>query len=120
MADVYGAVQWTVDYRLRHRCLEGVRALGVDEIFVGSRKEKFWTLVYQIDEGSRRRLWVGRDRTPKTIEEFFEHFGTKFCEGIAFRSCEKKPPDHSRRGSQCPNARQISHLRSFFADKGVF
>ena len=71
------------DYGLRHRCLEGVRALGVDEIFVG-RREKFWTLVYQIDEGSRRLLWVGRDRTAKTFEGFFEQFGAKFCEGIAF------------------------------------
>ena len=82
-ADVHASVQWVVAYGLRHRSLEGVRALGVDEIHVG-RREKFWTLVYQIDEGSRRLLWVGRDRTTKTFEDFFEQFGMPFCEGIAF------------------------------------
>ena len=62
-ADVYGAVKWVVDYGLRHRCLEGVHALGIDEIHVG-RKEKFWTVVYQIDEGCRRLLssWKGSQR----------------------------------------------------------
>ncbi len=82
-ADVYGAVKWVVDYGLHHRCLEGVHALGIDEIHVG-RKEKFWTLVYQIDEGCRRLLWVGRDRSTATLERCFEQFGFEFCERIAF------------------------------------
>jgi transposase len=63
--------------------LSGVVALGVDEIHVG-RKEKFWTLVYQIDEHCKRLLWVGRDRTEKTFETFFEKFGAEFCAGIGF------------------------------------
>lgn len=82
-ADVYGAVKWVVDYGLRHRCLEGVHALGIDEIHVG-RKEKFWTLVYQIDEGCRRLLWIGRDRSAATLEDCFEQFGLEFCERIRF------------------------------------
>jgi len=66
-----------------HRELSGVVALGVDEIHVG-RKEKFWTLVYQIDCHCKRLLWVGRDRTEKTFESFFEKFGAEFCAGIGF------------------------------------
>ena len=63
--------------------MSGVVALGVDEIHVG-RKEKFWTLVYQIDCHCKRLLWVGRDRTEKTFESFFEKFGAEFCAGIGF------------------------------------
>jgi transposase len=82
-ADVYGSVRWVVAYGLEHRELSGVVALGVDEIHVG-RKEKFWTLVYQIDCHCKRLLWVGRDRTEKTFETFFEKFGAEFCAGIGF------------------------------------
>jgi transposase len=82
-ADVYGAVRWVVDYGLENRDLTGVTALGVDEIHVG-KKEKFWTLVYQIDDHCTRLLWIGYDRTEKTFDSFFESFGPAFCSGIAF------------------------------------
>jgi|GEM_PF-2298257 len=82
-ADVYGAVRWVVDYGLKHRDLTGVTAIGVDEVHVGKR-EKFWTLVYQIDDHCKRLLWIGHDRTEKTFDSFFESFGSTFCSGIAF------------------------------------
>ena len=31
---------------------------------------KYMTLVYQIDKGSRRLLWVGKDRIKKTLRGF--------------------------------------------------
>ena len=34
-------------------------------------------LVYQIDAGCSRLLWIGRTRTKKTLEKFFEEFGQK-------------------------------------------
>jgi len=80
-ADVFGSVKWVVDYGLENRDLSGVTALGVDEIWVGA-KEKFWTLVYQIDEGGTRLLWVGQHRTKATFELFCDVFGTEFCSGI--------------------------------------
>ena len=82
-ADVYCAVKWVVDFGIENRDLSGVTALGIDEIHVG-KKEKFWTLVYQIDEGSKRLLWIGFDRTEATINLFFEAFGEDFCQGIRF------------------------------------
>ncbi len=82
-ADVYASVKWVVDYGIQHRDLSGVKALGVDEIHVG-KKDKFWTLVYQIDDHCKRLLWVGRDRTEKTFELFFEVFGKEFCSAIGF------------------------------------
>jgi hypothetical protein len=57
-ADVYSAVQWVVEFGIENRDLSGVSALGGDEIHVG-KKDKFWTLVYQIDEGCKRLLWIG-------------------------------------------------------------
>jgi hypothetical protein len=70
-ADVYRSVRWVVAYGLERRDLSGVVALGVDETHVG-RKEKFWTLVYQIDEHCKRPLWVGRDRTENLRDVFRE------------------------------------------------
>jgi transposase len=36
---------------------------------------KYLTLVYQIDEGTKRLLWIGKDRTTKTFVRFFRMFG---------------------------------------------
>ncbi len=105
-ADVYGAVKWVVDYGRRHRSLESVEALGIDEIHVG-RKEKFWTLVYQIDEGCRRLLWVGRDRSAATLERCFEQLGLEFCERIRFVCSDMWRP-YIDVAAQClPNALHI-------------
>ena len=59
---VFRAIRWVVDYGLAHRDLDGVRAIGVDEIAVW-KGHKYLTVVYQIDQGIRRLLWVGRERT---------------------------------------------------------
>jgi transposase len=72
-ADVYGAVKWVVRYGLRHRDLSGITALGVDEVCVG--KGKFWLVLYQIDEGVRRLLWIGKDRKGATLEVLFNRLG---------------------------------------------
>jgi transposase len=54
--------------------MDGVEAIGVDEI-QWRRGHKYLTLVYQIDDGCRRLLWVGKDRTTKTPLRFFRSFG---------------------------------------------
>jgi transposase len=59
-----------VAYGLQHRSLEGTYAIGIDEIHVRKKNTKFWTLVYQIDEGRRRLLWVGKGRSKKTLHGF--------------------------------------------------
>lgn len=71
--NVFESVEYVVEYGLKHRVLTGINAIGVDEIqyLVG---QKYLTLVYQIDAGSRRLLFVGKDRTAKTLLRFFYRF----------------------------------------------
>jgi transposase len=80
--DVYGAVKWVVRYGLRHRDLSAIRALGVDEVCVA--KGKLWTVVYQIDQGARRLLWIGRDRKAATLEVIFNRLGRARCAAVQF------------------------------------
>jgi transposase len=82
-ADVYASVQWVVDYGLKHRVLGNIRAIGVDEVCVRVGRV-FWTLIYQIDEGLTRLLWVGYDRTQETLERGLRSLGTEVCAGIRF------------------------------------
>jgi transposase len=105
-ADVYGAVKWVVDYGIENRDLTGVQALGVDEIHVG-KKDKFWTLVYQIDDHCKRLLWIGQDRTEATFNLFFEVFGTEFCSGIRFICSDMWKPYLKAAAAHLPQALQI-------------
>ena len=80
---VYRSIQWVVAYGLKHRSLDGIRAIGVDEIAVWAG-HKYLTVVYQIDEGTRRLLWVGRDRTKATLRKFFKMFGQVRSKALKF------------------------------------
>ena len=68
---VSSAVEWVVDYELNHRTINMVSALGVDEI-AWHKGHNYLTLVYQIDLGARRLLWIGEQRTQATMESFFK------------------------------------------------
>ena len=57
-------------------------AIGIDEI--SRRGQKYVTLVYQIDEGAKRLLWIGRERTRKTLLNFFDWFGKERCSELLF------------------------------------
>lgn len=72
---VFRSVQMAVAWGLAHRDLEDVEAIGVDEV-LWKRPYKFLTVVYQIDRGRRRLLWVGQDRKVKTLMKFFRSWGT--------------------------------------------
>lgn len=50
---VYRSIQWVVAYGLSKRSLDGVRAIGIDEIAVWKGHE-YLSVVYQLDEGFRR------------------------------------------------------------------
>ena len=71
---VFRSVAMAVSWGLEHRDLEGVRAIGIDEA-LWHRGYKFLTVVYQIDEGVRRLLWVEEDRKTRTLLKFFRSFG---------------------------------------------
>ena len=80
---VYAAVQWAVAYGLEHRDLSGISALGIDEVAY-KKGHKYLTVVYQIDQGVRRLLWIGKDRTEETMGRFFDWFGMKRCDLIRY------------------------------------
>jgi len=105
-ADVYGAVKWVVDYGIENRDLSGVQALGVDEVHVG-KKDKFWTLVYQIDDHCKRLLWIGYDRTESTFDLFFEVFGEDFCGRIRFLCSDMWKPYLNSAAYFLPNVLHI-------------
>ena len=80
---VYGAVKYAVEWGLAHRKVSGVTAIGVDEIAYG-HGQSYLTLVYQLDHGCRRLLWMGKDRTRETLEGFFDEFGKEFSDGLRY------------------------------------
>ena len=59
---VCDSVEYVVGWGLEHRTLAPIRAIGVDEIQY-SKGHKYLTLVYQIDAGMTRLLWIGQERT---------------------------------------------------------
>lgn len=71
--NVFRCVKMAVDWGRKRVDLEGVTAIGVDEI-AWQYGHKYLTLVYQIDEHRRRLLWIGKDRTVKTFLRFFQWF----------------------------------------------
>lgn len=80
---VFRSVEWIVVWGLAHRDLSGVTAIGADEI-LWQRGHKYLTVVYQIDESSKRLLWIGQERTIQTLQGFFDQFGDPFAAGLRF------------------------------------
>jgi transposase len=83
---VYASVEWFVQWGLAHRCLEGIRSIGIDEIHrgKGKRASNFLTVIYQIDSGCRRLLWVGRGRTQATLRQGLAALGPSVVAGVRF------------------------------------
>jgi transposase len=71
---VFLSVEKAVEWGLAHRDLSGITSLGVDEV-LWKAGYKFLTVVYQLDAGCLRLLWVGQERTHKTMLRFFRWFG---------------------------------------------
>jgi transposase len=75
-----------VEWGLAHRQLAGVESLGIDEIHwgQGKRADPFLTVIYQIDQGCRRLLWVGRRRTQATLRRGLDALGPQVLSGLRF------------------------------------
>jgi len=80
---VYRAVTLAVTWGLANRSLEGITAVGVDEI-QWRKGHKYLTLVYQIQDGCKRLLWVGAERTEKCLRGFFDLFGAIRAAALRF------------------------------------
>src|SRR4030042_5558179 len=80
---VVRSVKMAVAWGLAHRDLEGISAIGTDEM-AWKKGFKFATVVYQLDNGSKRLLWIGRDRTAKTLLRFFDWLGKDRSNALRF------------------------------------
>jgi len=99
---VFESVKYVVSWGLLHRDLSGITSIGVDEI-AWRTHHRYATLVYQIDPGCVRLLWIGEHRTIKTLLRFFRAFGkerTKALKHICsdmwaayLKVIKKKAPD---------------------------
>lgn len=81
--NVFRSVKRVVEWGLAKRSLDGIEAIGVDEV-QWKKGHKYLTLVYQIDEGCKRLLWIGKDRTAKTFSGFFQMLGEERSAGIRY------------------------------------
>jgi len=83
---VYRSVDWFVQWGLAHRILEGIEAIGLDEIHWGKglRSENFLTVIYQIDRHCRRLLWVGPRRTQASLRRGLAALGPEVLRGLRF------------------------------------
>ena len=81
--NVFRSVKTVVAWGLAHRSLEGITAIGVDEV-QWQKGHKYLTLVYQIDQGCKRLLWIGKDRTAKTFLGFFRMLGPERTASIRY------------------------------------
>ena len=71
---VYDAAKHAVSWGRAYLDLDGIEAIGVDEV-QWHKGHNYQTVVYQLDEGRKRLLWIGRDRKAKTLLRFFRFLG---------------------------------------------
>ena len=103
---VFDAVEYVVTFGLDHRVLGPIDAIGVDEIQY-AKGHKYLTLVYQIDLGITRLLWVGRERTIESFQGFFAVIGEKIASQIAFVCSDMWEPYLKVIRQQCSEALHI-------------
>lgn len=81
--NVFESVKHAVSWGLEHRNLGGIEAIGVDEI-QWQRGQRYLTLVYQIEGGMKRLLWVAQERTEQSLRGFFQMLGDDARRSIRF------------------------------------
>ena len=77
------SIAYVVEWGLSHRNMNGITAIGIDEI-AWKLGHVYLTLVYQLDSGCKRLLWIARDRTVKSLLGFFREIGKKRCSKIRY------------------------------------
>jgi len=110
---VVRSVKMAVAWGLEHRDLDTVTAIGIDEIAWGRGQRKYATLVYQIDAGAKRLLWIGRERTEKTLRRFFTMLGTERSQRLRFVCSDMWKPYLNviaERASQAVNVLDRFHI----------
>lgn len=78
----------------------------MDEIQYG-RGHQYLTLVYQIEAGYQRLLWVGKERTTESFQQFFALIGKELSERIEFVCSDMWKPYLKLIKKHCTNALNI-------------
>ncbi len=106
---VYRAIAWVVQWGLAQRELTSITAVGVDEIHWGHGKkaDSFLTVIYQLDAGCRRLLWVGRRRTQRTLRKGLESLGPVALAGIRYACSDMWAPYRAVIASLLPKALHV-------------
>ncbi len=104
--NVFESVEYVVEYGLKHRLLGAIKAIGVDEIQyrVGHH---YLTLVYQIDSGCRRLLFVGKGRNESALKGFFKRLGQARCAALEAVCTDMWKPYLNVIAQMAPNALNI-------------
>jgi transposase len=81
--NVFESVKHAVFWGIFHQELGSIEAIGVDEI-QWQRGHRYLTLVYQIEDGMKRLLWVAQDRTEQSLRGFFRYLSDAERQSIRF------------------------------------
>jgi transposase len=103
---VFDAVEHVVTWGLEHRTLGQIDAIGGDEIQY-AKGHKYLPLVYQIDLGITRLLWVGKERTIQSFQGFFTAMGDEVVSRIAFVCSDMWEPYLKAIREKCSEALHI-------------
>jgi hypothetical protein len=104
---VFDAVEHVVTWGLEHRVLGQIDAIGVDEIQY-ARGHKYLTLVYQIDLGMTRLLWIGKERTIESFQGFFTAMGKDVISKIVFVCSDMWEPYLKLNGEESIMGRKVA------------
>ena len=80
---VFNCAEYVVRWGRESRDISRSTAIGVDEI-QWHKGHKYLSLVYQINEGCIRLLWIGKERTEESFSKFFDFLGEHRTAGIEF------------------------------------
>jgi transposase len=114
---VFRAVRHAVSWGLVHRDWGKIAAIGIDEI-AWRKGHKYLTLVYQIDAGCKRLLWIGRERTEESLRSFFRVLEEGVTRGIRFICSDLWRPYRNVIAEQCGQAVHVLdrfHLMTHFS-----
>jgi transposase len=102
---VFRSVEMAVAWGRARIDLSNITAAGVDEIYW--KKGKFLTLVYQINNGMKRLLFVAEDRQEQSLRQFFIWLGKERSALIDFICSDMWKPYLNVIEKYAPNALNI-------------
>lgn len=113
---VYRSVSMAVSWGRAHADYSGITSIGVDEL-AWKKGHKYITVVYQIDHGIKRLLWIGRDRTKQSFNGFFDWLTDARSASLRFVASDMWKAFLSVAASRAPGA---THVLDRYHVAGLF